>query len=71
MVDKAVGGRKLLTDVRFMLNAAPNGYLEKHNYKLLNTNMKQYRDLQPNEKAGPFTFTDFKGTFRGDTHGNL
>mmetsp|Transcript_5174 Transcript_5174/g.9841 ORF Transcript_5174/g.9841 Transcript_5174/m.9841 type:complete len:115 (-) Transcript_5174:414-758(-) len=64
----AAGERRLMapaSDVRFMLNAAPYGYLEKYNYKLLNTNGKEYRDLTPEERRGPFTFTSYKGKYVG------
>mmetsp|Transcript_40202 Transcript_40202/g.55806 ORF Transcript_40202/g.55806 Transcript_40202/m.55806 type:complete len:120 (+) Transcript_40202:70-429(+) len=57
--------RKLLDDVRFMLDAAPYGFLQKFNYKLLNTDMKQYRSLTKDEKKGPFTFTNYQGKFVG------
>jgi hypothetical protein len=50
---------------RFMLDAAPHGYLQKYNYKLLNTNGKDYRGLSAEEKHGPFTFTHYEGKFRG------
>ena len=55
---------------RFGLDAAPYAFMEKYNYKLLNTNGKQYRDLYPNEQKGPFTFTEYRGVFRG-SEGNL
>ena len=48
-----------------MLDAAPFGYLEKYNYKLLNTNGKEYRDLTPNERRGPFTMTKYMGKYVG------
>lgn len=55
---------------RFELKAAPYGYMEKYNYKLLNANGKNYRGLYPNEQRGPFTLTEYKGVFRG-SEGNL
>jgi len=38
---------------------------QKYNYKLLNTNGKEYRNLSAEEKHGPFTFTHYEGKFRG------
>jgi hypothetical protein len=38
---------------------------QKYNYKLLNTNGKEYRALSAEEKHGPFTFTHYEGKFRG------